>query len=62
MMAAISRAKIIAKPLPAPISTTRSTGNRAMTLKATAPLENSTPRKLQKPDQSTAALGGNEWV
>jgi hypothetical protein len=30
--------------------------------KATAPLDTSTPRKLKKPDQTTAKLGGREWV
>ena len=30
--------------------------------KATAPLESSTPRKLKKPDQTTANCAGSEWV
>ena len=30
--------------------------------KATRPLEVRTPRKFQKPDQTTAMCGSREWV
>ncbi|MCY1449414.1 hypothetical protein D9M71_661480 [compost metagenome] len=61
-MAAISRAKIIASPLLLPTCSSRSTGSRATMPNATAPLESSTPRKLQKPDQPTATRGGRALV
>ncbi len=62
MMAAINSAKIIAKPLAEPTCRIMSTGSRAMMPKATAPLESSTPAKLQNPDHTTATLAGSEWV
>ncbi|MNC82663.1 hypothetical protein D3C75_1362650 [compost metagenome] len=61
-MAAISRAKIMAKPAEEPTCRISSTGSRAMMPKATAPLESSTPRKLKKPDQATAKFGAMELV
>ena len=61
-IAAISRAKIIAKPADEPTCRISSTGSRAMMPNATAPLDSSTPRKLKKPDQTTATFGGSEWV
>ena len=61
-IAAISRAKTIAKPAPEPTCRISSTGRSEMMPKATAPLDTSTPTKLKNPDQSTATLGGSEWV
>ncbi|MNV85780.1 hypothetical protein D3C71_1797580 [compost metagenome] len=61
-IAAISRAKIIAKPADEPTCRISSTGSSAIMPNATAPLESSTPRKLKKPDQTTAKFGGSEWV
>ena len=61
-MAAISRAKTMAKPAEEPTCRISSTGSRAMMPKATAPLESNTPRKLKQPDQTTAKCGGSEWV
>ena len=61
-IAAINRAKIMAKPAEEPTCRISSTGNNAMIPNATAPLENNTPRKLKQPDQATAKLGGSEWV
>ena len=61
-MAAMSRAKTMAKPAPEPNCSISSTGSNEMMPKATAPLENKTPRKLNRPDHTTAKLGGNECV
>ena len=61
-IAAINRAKIIAKPADEPTCRISSTGNNAMMPNATAPLDSSTPRKLKKPDHTTATFGGSEWV
>ncbi|MCY1449016.1 hypothetical protein D9M71_657340 [compost metagenome] len=61
-MAAISRAKIIAKPAEEPTCRISSTGSRAMMPNATAPLDSNTPRKLKNPDQTTAKFGGSELV
>src|ERR1700689_4852224 len=62
MMAAISRANTMAKPALEPTCRISSTGSNEMMPKATAPLETSTPQKLNKPDHSTATCGGSEWV
>ena len=62
MIAAISSANTIAKPAPEPTCRISSTGSSEMMPKATAPLESSTPRKLKKPDQTTAKFGGSECV
>ena len=62
MIAAISRAKTIAKPALEPTCRMSSTGSREMMPNATVPLENSTPRKLKNPDQTTAKLGGSALV
>src|SRR5271166_2729936 len=62
MIAAISKAKTIAKPAEEPTCRINSTGSSETMLKATAPVENSTPRKLKKPDQMTAKFAGNAWV
>ena len=61
-IAAINRAKIIAKPAEEPTCKINSTGSNAMMPNATAPLESSTPRKLKKPDHTTAKCGGSELV
>ena len=50
MIAAISSANTMAKPAPLPTCRISSTGSRLMMPKATAPLENSTPRKLSVPE------------
>ena len=56
-IAAINRAKTIAKPAPLPTFRISSTGSSEMIPKATAPLEASTPMKLHMPDQTTAMIG-----
>ena len=56
-MAAISRAKTMAKPAPELTCKISSTGSRVMTVKATVPEEVSTPARLHMPDQTTAMLG-----
>ena len=61
-IAAISKAKIMAKPADEPTCKISSTGSRAMMPNATAPLESNTPRKLKKPDHTTAKCGGSELV
>src|SRR5258707_13870659 len=60
IIAEISSAKTIAKPAPDPTFRTSSTGNNATMPNATAPLDVSTPIKLQKPDQTTATTGRSE--
>ncbi|MOA45679.1 hypothetical protein D3C78_1681020 [compost metagenome] len=62
IMADNSRANTMAKPAEEPTLRISSTGSRAMMPKATAPLESNTPRKLKKPDQTTATEAGSEWV
>jgi hypothetical protein len=62
MMAAISKAKTMAKPAWLETCRISSTGSSEMTLNATAPEEVRTPRKLNIPDQTTAMLGLSEWV
>ena len=62
IMAAMSRAKTMAKPAPELTLRMSSTGSSVMTAKATVPVEKSTPARLQIPDQTTAILGSNEWV
>src|ERR1700730_2974088 len=49
-------------PAPEPTFKTSSTGRRANTPKATAPLEVSTPIRFQHPDQITATTGRSERV
>src|ERR1051326_1608909 len=61
-IAAISRANIMAKPALPPTCRINSTGSRLSTLKATAPEEAITPRKLNAPDQITATCGGRLCV
>src|SRR6266852_8253601 len=62
MMAAISSANTMAKPALEPTCRINSTGSSEMMPKATAPLDTSTPRKLNVPDHSTATWAGSEWV
>ena len=61
-MAAISSAKTIAKPPFPPTCRINSTGNKETMANATAPVDVTTPKKFQKPDQTTAMLGSNECV
>jgi len=61
-IAATSSANTIAKPAPLPTCRISSTGSSEMMPKATAPLATITPMKFQVPDQTTAAVGGNECV
>ena len=61
-MAAINSANTIAKPAPWPTCRINSTGSSDTMPKATAPLDTSTPRKLKKPDQTTARFGDMEFV
>jgi hypothetical protein len=62
MMAAMSNANTMAKPAPLPTCRINSTGSSEMMPNATAPEDSSTPRKLKKPDQTTAKLAGSECV
>ena len=56
MMAAMSSANTIAKPALEPTPRISSTGSSETMPNATAPLEVSTPRKFNVPDQMTAIL------
>src|ERR1700746_226380 len=58
-IAAIKRAKTIAKPALLPTWRISSTGRSDTMPKATAPVELTTPAKFQKPDQTTAMLGSS---
>ncbi len=62
MIAATSRTNTMAKPAPLPSWRIRSMGSNEMKPKATAPLEVSTPRKFQNPDQTIATWGSRAWV
>ena len=62
MIADTSRAKTMAKPALLPTCRMSSTGSNEIMAKATRPLETRTPRKFQKPDQTTAICGSSEWV
>ena len=62
MIAAISSANTMAKPALLPTCRISSTGSSETMPKATAPVEVSTPRKLNAPDQTTAISAGSEWV
>ena len=61
-IAETSSEKTMAKPAADPTWITSSAGRRFTILKATAPVEVSTPRKLKKPDQMTAGTAGSVWV
>src|SRR5262245_30078207 len=61
-IAAISSANTMAKPALEPTCRISSTGSSDTMPKATAPEDNSTPRKLKKPDHITANSAGSEWV
>jgi hypothetical protein len=58
MMAAIRSANTIAKPALLPTCRISSTGSSDTMPKATAPLESSTPNRLNMPDQTTAMWAG----
>src|SRR5262249_18367714 len=62
MIAAMSSANTIANPALLPTCRMSSTGNSEMMPNATAPVEKSTPRKLNVPDHTTAKFGGSECV
>src|SRR5580658_4204205 len=62
MMAEINSANTIAKPAPLPTCRISSTGNSDTTPKATAPVDISTPNRLNIPDHTTAILAGSERV
>ncbi len=62
MIAAISSANTIAKPASEPTCRISSTGSSDTMPKATAPVDVSTPRKLNNPDQTTATFGASECV
>src|ERR1700761_9053055 len=61
-MAAVNKAKTMAKPALEPTCKISSTGSSETMPKATAPVEVTTPRKFQKPDHTTAICGSIEWV
>jgi tetratricopeptide (TPR) repeat protein len=62
MIAAPSSESTIARPRPVLMLTSRSTGSRWTMLKATPIPPHITPRKFQRPDQTTAAVGFNDFV
>src|SRR5450755_420926 len=62
IIAAVNSAKTIANPAPLPTCNINSTGRSETMPKATAPVDVTTPRKLKKPDHTTAKLGSIEWV
>jgi hypothetical protein len=62
MIAAIKSANTMAKPALLPTCRISSTGSSETIPKATAPVEVRTPRKLNRPDQTTAISAGSEWV
>ena len=61
-MAAIRSANTIANPALLPTCRINSTGSSDTMPKATAPLESRTPRKLNRPDHTTAMFAGSERV
>ena len=58
----MNRANTIANPALLPTCRMSSTGKSEMMPNATAPLDTSTPRKLNAPDHTTAKFGDIEWV
>ena len=62
MMAAINSANTMAKPALEPTCRISSTGSRETMPKATAPVDSSTPIRLNMPDQTTAICAGSERV
>ena len=62
MMAASSKANTMARPADELTCKISSTGSSETMPQATAPLAAMTPRKLKKPDHTTAACAGIEWV
>src|SRR5580698_4983472 len=61
-IAAISKANTMAKPAPLLTCNINSTGSSETMLKATAPVETSTPREMNPPDPMTGRVGGKEVV
>jgi len=62
MIAAIRRAKTMAKPAWLPTCRISSTGSSEMMPKATAPEEARTPARFHTPDQTTAMFAGSARV
>ena len=62
MMAAINSANTMAKPALEPTCRINSTGSSETMPNATAPVESSTPNRLNMPDQTTAIWAGSERV
>ena len=62
MMAAINSANTMAKPALEPTWRINSTGSSETMPNATAPVESSTPNRLNMPDQTTAIWAGSERV
>src|SRR5262252_7558322 len=61
-IAAVNSANTIAKPALLPTCRINSTGSSEVMPNATVPLESTTPRKFQSPDQTTAMCGSSECV
>ena len=61
-IAATSSANTMANPALLPTCRINSTGSSETMANATSPDEAITPRKFQKPDQTTATCGSSEWV
>ncbi len=61
-IAAISSANTMANPAPLLTCRINSTGRSETMPNATAPVDTSTPMKLNVPDQMTARLGDMEFV
>src|ERR1700742_2618923 len=62
MIAEINSANTMAKPALEPTCRISSTGSSETMPKATAPVESSTPNRLNMPDHTTAMLAGIERV
>ena len=62
MMAAARSAKTMANPAPLPTCKISSTGSNEMIPNATPPVDNTTPKKFQKPDHTTATCGSSVCV
>ena len=61
-IAEMSIANTIAKPAEEPTCRISSTGSSETMPKATRPVDVRTPRKLKRPDHTTAICGGSERV
>ena len=62
IIAAIRRANTMEKPALLPTWRMSSTGNSDTMPNATAPVESRTPKKLKKPDHTTATCAGSDRV